>query len=377
VHGTLDDHQSAQLSISPVPADLRSKFPVFKRLAYLNTGSVGPVPRAAAQAAQAELRAALEEGRAGAAQFERLQGLVAEVRGRVAGLFGCWPQEVAITGATTDGVNSVLSGLDLRDGDEVLTSDEEHPGLLAPLAALRERRGVRVRVVPFAELPGEVTSATRLIACSHVSWHTGRVMDTAPLVESGALVLLDGAQGLGAIPVDVRGLGCDYYAASGQKWLCGPIGSGYLYVRGERIDGLAPAAPGYQTLSDTTRPLDLPLKEGAARFDGGLPPSHHSAWALASLEVLAGAGMDHVLERGPASAERLAGLLAERGITVAPRGRSTLVSWEADDPEAHSRRLLEDGLLVRHLPGTPYVRASVGAWNSDEELERLVAAAAP
>lgn len=360
-----------------MPANLRSAFPILKRLAYLNTGSIGPMPRAARKAAQAELRTALEEGRGGAAQFERLQSLADELRARAASLLGCWPQEVALTGATTDGVNAVLWGLELRDGDEVLTSDEEHPGLLAPLAALRERRGVRVRVVPFADLPGEVTSATRLIACSHVSWHTGRVVDAAPLAASGAAFLLDGAQGLGAIPVDVRELGCDYYAASGQKWLCGPAGSGYLYVRGERIDGLAPAAPGYQTLSDSTRPLDLPLKEGAARFDGGLPPPHHSAWALASLDVLAGAGMDDVLERGPASAGRLAGMLADRGLTVAPRGPSTLVSWEAADNEAESRRLLEEGLLVRHLPGTPYVRASVGAWNSDEELERLAAAAAP
>jgi L-cysteine/cystine lyase len=345
-------------------------------VAYLNTGSVGPVPRAATKAAKAELQTALEEGRGGAAQFERIEQLVDELRGRVAGLLNCWPQEVALTGATTDGVNSVLWGLDLRDGDEVLTSDEEHPGLLAPLAALRERRGARVRVVPFAELPGEVTSATRLVACSHVSWHTGRVMDTAALAGCGAAVLLDGAQGLGAIPVDVRELGCDFYAASGQKWLCGPIGSGYLYVRGERIEGLAPAAPGYQTLSDSTRPLDLPLKDGAARFDGGLPPSHHSAWALASLDVLEGEGMERLLERGPASAERLAGLLAARGLTVAPRGASTLVSWEAADSEAESRRLLEEGLLVRNLPGTPYVRASVGAWTSDQELERLAETAA-
>lgn len=364
------------LSISLVPADLRSEFPVLERLAYLNTGSVGPLPRAAAEAAQAELATALEQGRAGGAQFERLQALAEELRARVASLFGCWSQEVALTGAATDGVNTVLSGLDLRDGDEVLTSDEEHPGLLAPLASLRERRGVRVRVVPFADLPGEVTSATRLIACSHVSWHTGQVMETGPLAASGALVLLDGAQGLGAVPLDVRALGCDYYAASGQKWLCGPLGSGYLYVRGERIDGLAPAAPGYQTLSDTTRALDLPLKDGAARFDGSLPPSHHSAWALASLNVLESAGMDQVLDAGPASAARLAERLAERGLTVAPRGASTLVSWEAADNEAEAKRLLEAGLLVRHLPGTSYVRASVGAWNSHEELDRLAEAAA-
>src|SRR5680860_1662886 len=134
---------------------------------------------------------------------------------------------------------------------------------------------------------GTPGSASASVSITRPVCHDTCEQATRRVAEPGVPVLLDGAQGLGAIPVDVRELGCDYYAASGQKWLCGPIGSGYLYVRGERIDGLAPAAPGYQTLSDTARPLDLPLKEGAARFDGGLPPSHHSAWALASLEVLA------------------------------------------------------------------------------------------
>ena len=79
-----------------------------------------------------------------------------------------------------------------------------------------------------------------MVVTSHVSWATGRVMDTAPLAASGALVVLDGAQGLGAVPVDVRALGCDFYAASGQKWLCGPGGMGYLYAR----PGAGPRAAG-------------------------------------------------------------------------------------------------------------------------------------
>ena len=154
--------------------------------------------------------------------------------------------------------------------------------------------------------------ATRLVACSHVSWHTGRVADTAALAAAGAPVLLDGAQGLGAVPVDVGELGCDFYAASGQKWLCGPVGSGYLFVRAERIDDLTPAAPGYGTVADPLRALDFELCEGAARFDSGLPPSHHSAWALAALDTLESAGMDQVLARGPELAARLAEMLAGR-----------------------------------------------------------------
>ncbi len=350
-------------------ADLRSAFPVLERVAYLNTGSVGPVPTAAVEAAREELDDSLENGRGGKAHFDRLIEMGDRLRAAVAGLMGAGPGEIALTGATTDGVNAVVAGLALQPGDEVLTSDEEHPGLLAPLASARERRGIEVRVAPFAELAGAVGANTRLVACSHVAWQTGRVMDTEALAAAGAPVLLDGAQGLGAVPVDVGALGCDFYAASGQKWLCGPMGSGYLYVRSERIAELAPAAPGYQTLSDPLRALDLPLKEGAARFDGGFPGSHHLAWALASLEVLGNDGT--VQAQAIEGARRLSSLLADHGLTVAPRGDSTLVSWETSDPEAESARLLEAGYVLRNLPGTPYVRASVGAWTSEEELTGL------
>lgn len=358
-----------------MPPELRAAFPVLERVAYLNAGSVGPVPRAAIEAAEGELRAGLEEGRAAKAQFDRLTTMGDELRGRIAGLFGASPEEIALTGATTDGVNAVIGGLDLRAGDEILTTDEEHPGLLAPLANARERQGAQIRMVPFDDIAGEVTENTRLVACSHVSWQTGRVVDAAGLAKSPAPVLLDGAQGLGAVPTDVTALGCDFYAASGQKWLCGPIGSGYLYVRSDRIPELAPLAPGYGSLSDPLKALDLPLRNGAARFDAGMAPSHHVAWALAALDTLDGPGFDEVLTRGPALAGRLSEMLAENGLTVAPRGNCTLVSWEADDPEAESLRLLDAGYLVRNLPGTPYVRASVGAWSSEEELEGLAAAA--
>ncbi len=357
-------------------ASLRSQLPVLERLAYLNAGSVGPMPSAALEAAHRELALQAEEGRGGKAHFERMGELADRLRGRVADLMSCDAGEVALTGSTTDGVNAVLAGLDLKPGDEIVTSDEEHPGLLAPLALARERRGVTLRIVPFDEVAGSVGPATRLVACSHVSWISGRVADTEALAAGSAPVLLDGAQGLGAVPVDVRALGCEYYAASGQKWLCGPIGSGYLHVRGDLVEKLSPTSPGYGTLADPLRALELPLVPGAARFDTALPPAHHSAWALAALDVLESAGMDAVHTRAAGLAAQLAEMLAERGLTVAPRGASTLVSWQADEPALEATRLLERGLLVRDLPGTPYVRASVGAWTSEEEIERLVGAAA-
>ncbi|HEX2160355.1 MAG TPA: aminotransferase class V-fold PLP-dependent enzyme [Thermoleophilaceae bacterium] len=355
-------------------AMLRAQFPVLERLAYLNAGSVGPAARSAVGAAEVDMQRQLEEGRGARVQFDHAAEQGDRLRARVAALLGADPWELALTGATTDGVNAVLAGLDLEPGDEILTSDEEHPGILAPLGLVVERRGVKVRTAPFDAIADHVGPQTRLIACSHVSWISGRVVDGEALATAPVPVLLDGAQAAGAIPVDVHELGCEYYAASGQKWLCGPVGSGYLYVREDAIEALSPMSPSYGTLADPLRALELPLVPGAARFDGGFPVTHQTAWALGALDVLENAGIDAVQARAAELAATLTERLAERGVAVAERGPSTLVSWEAADPQAEVGRLLDAGLLVRNLPGTPYVRASVGGWTSDEEIERLVAA---
>ena len=354
---------------------LRREFPVFERKAYLNAGSNGPVPARAAEAANAAIARQSAEGRSGKQMVEELMAQLGDLRTRIAGLFHCDPAEVALTGSTTDGVNAVLAALDLRAGDEIVTSDEEHPGLLAPLAAARERHGVRIRVAPLRELASAVGERTRLVACSHVSWQTGDVVDCGALAAAGASVLLDGAQGLGAVPVDVRLLGCDFYAASGQKWLCGPNGSGYLYVRTERAAELAPPWPGYSTLSEAANPLESGFHEDARRFDTiGFPAEHQLAWALAALDVLEEAGLDRVHHHAGAQAEALAQRLIESGREVAPRGHSTLVSWQAEDPGALVAELGERGFVLRDLPGTPYVRASVGAWNDQSDIDGLLGA---
>ncbi|HET9719975.1 MAG TPA: aminotransferase class V-fold PLP-dependent enzyme [Solirubrobacteraceae bacterium] len=354
----------------------RRQFPVFETTAYLNAGTEGPLPLAAVDAVRERVERDAAAGRAGRAYFEELMGLAARSRSAYASVLGAQPEEVALTGSTTDGINTVLGGLSFTSREEILTTDEEHPGLLAPLRLARVRHGVSIRVVPFAELPGEVRPSTRLIACSHVSWVGGMVADVPALVATGVPVLLDAAQGLGAVPVDVHAMGCDFYAASGQKWLCGPEGSGCLYVRPDRLDDLEPPWPGYSTLSNHEDILHSDLAEGAPRLDHGFPSALRSAWALASLGVLEDAGWDWIHERAAELAAQLASRLSERGLTVAPRGRSTLVSWSAGDPEGEVTRLAGEGFVVRSVPIGGLIRAAVGAWSSEEEIERLAEAAA-
>ena len=211
---------------SPIvePSGLRNQFPVLARLAYLNAGTDGPLPARAANAARAELERELEEGRS-TAHFERRCELGKALRGAYARALRCEAAELSLTTCTTEGMGQVVMGLDLGPGDEILTSDEEHPGLLGALAAARDIRGVTVREVPLARIAEEVGPATRLVACSHVGWVSGSLAP-AELAELDVPVLLDGAQGVGAIDVNVTELGCDAYAGAGQKWLCGPDGSG-------------------------------------------------------------------------------------------------------------------------------------------------------
>jgi selenocysteine lyase/cysteine desulfurase len=350
---------------------LRAEFPVFERLAYLNAGTDGPLPARAVRAASGELEREAEQGRT-SAHFERRAELSGELRAAYAAVLGCDTADLALTTSTSEGLAQVIGGLELGRDDEIVTSDEEHPGLQGALTAARELRGVSIRAVPFAEVANAVGPRTRLVACSHVGWMSGSLAP-AELADVAVPVLLDGAQGVGAIPVDVAALGCDAYAGAGQKWLCGPDGTGMLYTSAALREQLQIARRGYANLANPNEGLDAQLHDDARRLDSQLLSAETLACALASTTLLASAGWTAVHERARALAARLAELLGELGIPVAPRGASTLVSFERTaDTEAERTRLAAGGVVLRDIPGRPWLRASVGAWNDEGDLQRLI-----
>jgi len=351
-------------------AALREQFPILERVAYLNAGTDGPVPRAAQEAAARELASEVAEGR-GRAHFERRFELQDELRAGYAELLGATVDDIALTTSTSEGLGKVLAGMDIGPGDEIVTSDEEHPGLIGPLIAARER-GAEIRAVPFAQLAEAVRPRTTVVACSHVNWRTGQIAPAA-LAEVGVPVILDGAQGAGAVPVDVVKLGCAAYAAAGQKWLCGADGTGLLYLASAFRDRVRAIAPSYLSFEDASLGFESSLKPDARRHDTPSLARASLAFSAASLAVLREADLAAVLARGPALAATFAERLAAHGRTLAPRDHTTLVAFEDDDPEATRDRLSDAGVLVRNLPGTPLVRASVGAWSSEDDLERLLA----
>jgi len=356
---------------SPLAA-LRAQFPVLDRLAYLNAGTNGPLPAASVAAACAQLEREQADGRAGMAHFERRTALADGLRARYAARVGCAASDLALTTSTTDGIARVLLALDLRPGEEIVTSDEEHPGVLGPLSAQRAR-GVHVRIASWADVADAVGRRTRLVVCSHVSWRSGRCAPAA-LAGLDVPLLLDGAQGAGAVPVDVAALGAAAYAAAGQKWLCGPEGIGLLFVAPELRERMRPPAPGYANLLDAAAGLDAVAQDDARAYDAPALPASSLAQAQAALDVLEAAGWDAIGAHAAELAGRAAVELHAHGREVLARDRTTLVTWREPDAEAAVKRLAAAGVVVRSLPGEDLLRASFGGWSREDDLDRLLAA---
>ena len=232
-------------------AAVRAALPSLSAAIQLNTGSVGPMPAEVGRGdgPAGRLRARLR-ARPVRVLPGRAQQRIDEARAGVAAVLGGELDEVAITHAATDGMNLGTWSIDWRDGGRAVTTCHEHPGGVGPLYMICDRYGVDLG---FAEFSGDasddeivdqfdrlITPGTKLVSLSHVLWTTGLVMPVRRIAdiahERGALVLVDGAQAAGAIPVNVRDLGADMYAIPAQKWLLGPEGLGALWVRRELLD---------------------------------------------------------------------------------------------------------------------------------------------
>jgi selenocysteine lyase/cysteine desulfurase len=358
---------------------LRAGLPVLDRLAYLNAGTNGPLPRRTVEAMTASLAHDLEEGRSSGPYFERMLARRDELRAALARFLRSEPGEIALTASTTEGCNVVLNGLGIGPGDEVVTTDSEHAGLFGGLVASgADLRVVEVRDLPVADAEAALTEAiserTKLVALSHVSWLTGAVFPVSMLVGRGAPVLVDGAQAAGAIPVDVHELGCDFYTVSAQKWLLGPDVTGALFVRPDRVEQLRMAMPSYGAWDFGDDQTYTPRPD-AARFDPGWVAGASVAGLLESLAFAEEVGEER-FEHAAAMAAHLRHMLAATGLEVVTEpGQATIVTWRAEgESKAAVERLADAGVIVRDLPGRGWLRASCGFWTSHDDLERLVGA---
>ncbi len=375
--------------VTPDVAALRKALPVLEKVVYLNTGTAGIAATPVIKKLWEEVSLFEAEGEV---RYHEMQDRMDAARARVAALIGAGADEVTFNRNATDGVNLIASGLQWKDGDEVILSDQEHPAMNHPWYALQASGGPRLRVfaihpdpaVTLANVQALLTPRTRLIASSHVSCQTGtripakKISDLAR--ERGIPVFLDGAQAVGQFPVDVKVLGCDFYTSNGHKWLHGPKGTGFLYVRRERLDEVRPVQVGAGSF---VKPVDLGrirLMPSAQRYEYGTRSYGTYAALPAAIDYLAGLGWDWIEQRMSHLASYLKARLAQvRTLTLlTPREwerSSALVSFTLAGKTAQEiADFLWNAAKIRSrtFPDKGILRLSAAYFNTEPEIDLLI-----
>ena len=390
---------------------IREALPALVHAAYMNTGTAGPLPEPAADALQDAFAGQVARGRIGHTAFEEAHATASATRAELARLLATEPDRLALMHHSTDGLNAAALGLRWQPGDVVVITDLEHAAVQLVAGALR-LRGVEVRVVRLAaacggrgeqptpgasegepaavdpELAAALVAAqlrdgrARAVFLSHISYATGAELPLRAIAEAlhatGAAMVVDGAQGGGALAVRPADLGADFYTVSGQKWLCGPEGTGALWVAPGWEERLQPGAVGYYgaTRMDTEG-YYLPAP-GARRLEVGTTFGPALAGWTASLRWLRGIGWEAIWARTYDLAERArTALLGVRGVELlTPPQHAGLVSFRivGHTGEQVAARLGDKGFAVRSIPGWNAVRSSLGFFLEEAEVDRLVTA---
>src|SRR6266545_5080597 len=251
---------------------IRAQFDVPADETYFNVGTLGSRPRQVTDTvanhlrkieqtiAQYDYRPEHPEYIAGYRKQE-------ELRAKVAPLLGANAREIALVQNATMGTNFIANGLDLHAGDEVLMTDQEHIGNKGPWELREKREGIVVRKLPIGTPPSDpesvvriftdaISPRTRVIDVPHITSKLGIVMPVAQICAAARprniFTLVDGAQVIGQLRIDVKSIGCDAYTTSPHKWLLAPVGNGLLYVSDDRLrDVWATLASGHWNNYDT------------------------------------------------------------------------------------------------------------------------------
>ncbi len=376
---------------------IRARFLVTERAVYLNSGWSGPSSREVVAAMQQRLeREAFDGPTSPDVRYEKGM-LVRRARHAIASLIGADDDEVALMYTTTEGVNTVLRGLGLGPGDEVLVSNLEHNAVMIPSYVSGMRDGVEIKIVRFPSrdetamsmldaFERAMTARTKLLLLSHVSWNRGTRLPMRAICAMaharGALVAVDAAQSAGHVDFNVREMDCDMLALPGHKWLLGPDGAAALYVRRDLIERIQPLAVvhganrhydfdgNFEYANDTIHKFELTTHSGPVL-----------AGLATSLDAFAEIGMPAVEARCIELADRfVAGLCAIGDVRITtPLDRSVrsgMITFAVGDLNPHETvaALYGIGKVVGRVCNDKRIRVCFHIYNDESDVDRTLSA---
>uniref|UniRef100_B8HPW4 Aminotransferase class V n=1 Tax=Cyanothece sp. (strain PCC 7425 / ATCC 29141) TaxID=395961 RepID=B8HPW4_CYAP4 len=400
---TLDDHHGS--AAAERLHTHRQQFPALGNKVYFNFGGQGPLPQTARLAIQQAYDYIQQEGPFSGRALDWIVAQVAETRQAIAAELSVAPDTISLTESVSVGCNIALWGIDWHSGDHLLLSDCEHPGIVAAANQLQQRFGVEVSTFPLqstlnggdpvAIVAEHLRPTTRLVVVSHILWNTGQVLPLKEMVQvchtyasRPVAVLVDAAQSVGVLPLDLQDLGADFYAFTGHKWWCGPDGLGGLYVHPQACEQLHPTFIGWRGIVSNEFGTPIGWKPDGRRFEvatsafplcAGLRTALqlHQTWGTAMERYQRICALSQYLWQ---QLQSLSGLQCLRQTPP----QAGLISFQIGgfsspiSNRQHHVRLVQwleaQHLLVRLILAPHCVRACVHYFSLESECDRLVAA---
>ena len=377
----------------PIRTDWRSEWFEFEDATYLNLAGQSPMPKVSLRAIQSALADKKHPHHRTDAVFYEIPN---RIRTNIAQLIGAKSDEIAITTGASAGVTAVAYALDWKSGDEVITAAREFPLQYTIWKPMEERVGLKVKIVVPRErflqaedLIAAMSPNTRLVSVSLVRFDDGSLLDAQRVAAAchakGALLLLDVSQACGAIPLNVQELGADFLVCAGYKWLFGPFGTGFFWIRHELLSRVRPAPFYWMAVagSDNFAQLnftDPQPADSAKRWDAPEWASHFN-FNLVGLD----ASLEFVVRMGAETVERhnrelielmYARLPKDRCVSASPMDaakRGPYGCFAARTPEKTAElyhKLRAENVIVSLREGN--IRVSPHLYNTERDIDRLV-----
>lgn len=369
---------------------VRKQFPLNKDLAYLNNGTMGPSPYYVIDEVQKSMMETDSEGTYSGWE---------DISGSLARFLKTEEAEIALTRNVTEGINIVAQGLPLAKGDEVIMTTHEHAGNAIPWINIQKQKGIRIRTFSPAPTADEtleriaslINKRTRAIAVPHIPCTQGQILPVKRISalgkEKGIFVFIDGAHGAGSMPLDLHDMGCDAYASCCHKWMLGPKGTGFVYIRKDRLEQVKPVFVGAGSDDAGWNMATEPIRTGsyattAHRFYGGTYNTGLFKGVGASIEFLEAIGMERIRQRittlGAYTQQRLLEL-DDRVEMLTPTeaiSRGAIIGFRLKNKDGMQffSDAMKERVRIRYVPENSLncLRVSTHIYNTHEEVDRLV-----
>ncbi|TFG77750.1 MAG: aminotransferase class V-fold PLP-dependent enzyme [Thermodesulfobacteriales bacterium] len=363
--------------------NFREEFPIINNFIYLDHAGVSPISLRVKKAITNFLsEASGETGFDYSSWGKRIE----EIRASCAELIGADADEIAFVKNTSHGISIVASGLDWKQGDNVIVFEKEFSSNIYPWLNLKDR-GVEVRFVPlknerilFEDIESLIDSRTRLITMSSVQSINGFMIDINRLGKlcqnNGILFFVDAIQSLGAVSIDVKECGADFLSADGHKWLLAPEGIGIFYCKRERASKIMPNLLGWKSVKNdhNFESFDFELKDNALRFEEGSFNTIGIYGLGAAVDLLLEVGVDRIETRVRELGDLIISETERRGLTLKtpknPNERGGIISFGGNfDPKEIAEKLFEKNIVVNYRGGG--LRVAPHFYNTEDEILKL------